>query len=203
MNTPAINSATGILRVVWLLLKYIGRKLAYLGQFASVGNSADGPIISSADMLSATGLQSLAQGMAGNYLYNLLTNDSGKVMMLISLDRNTHMHIVAIGSQSGLISQSGQAISGKWLEPVSLEGDFPDHFQMYCTRGKQMETRQVFGPETMANFVDFCRAYNFELFESSVYISVAEDADDTGDSTTMVTDITDFIEHNQSVLQNI
>jgi hypothetical protein len=123
--------------------------------------------------------------------------------MLITLNRNTQTHILVMGSKSGIDTKVSYALSHKWLEPVSLEGDFPDNFHMYCTKGRQMETRQVFGPETMANFVDFCRSYNFELFNDSVYISVAEDAVDSNDSTAMVTDMTNFLSHNRRTLANI
>lgn len=190
-----------VLYLAWRLVKFLWRKLVNFVDITSLGYHEDEPLISSADMLTSAGLQSMAAGTIGEYGYNLLTNSSGKVMMLVTLDRNTGMHLVAVGGKSGLDRKF--AFSRKWLEPVELEGNFPDDFRMYCTRGRQMETRQVFGPETMAKFQDFCRAYNFELFHDTVYISVAQGAHDAGDSTTMVTDITDFVTHNRRVFDRL
>ena len=184
-------------------MKYLARKIAASFKTSQLGNDEDEPIISSADLLGATGLQSMATGMMGDYLYNLMTNDVGRVMMMITLNRNTYIHIVAIGSHSGLQSSLKLGSARQWLEPVSLEGDFPDHFEMYCSKGAQVQTRQVFGPETMAKFVDFCKSYNFELFNESVYISVAENADDPDDDTSMVADITNFLEHNRKVFERL
>jgi hypothetical protein len=193
----------GIYILTLRLVKFLIPRIVAAFKVSQLGDDEDEPIISSADLLSATGLQSLATGMMGDYLYNLMTNDAGRVMMLITLNRNTYVHIVAVGSRSGLQSRLSLGSARQWLEPVSLEGDFPDHFEMYCSKGAQMQTRQVFGPETMAKFVDFCKSYNFELFNESVYISVAENAEDSSDETSMVTDITNFLEHNRRVLDSI
>ncbi|MDB5181404.1 MAG: hypothetical protein JWP13_167 [Candidatus Saccharibacteria bacterium] len=197
----------GLVVAVWVLgsalFKYILRKSFSAISIMGLGNREDEPIISSTDMLTSRGLQSMAAGMMGNYAYNLLTNSSGKVMMLITLDHNTFMHLIAIGGKSGMSRSVNYALSRKWLEPVSLEGNFPDDFRMYCTKDMQMETRQVFAPDTMAHFQDFCRAYNFELFHDTIYISMAQGAQDPNDDTTMVTDITHFIEQNRRVLDRL
>ncbi|HEX8227619.1 MAG TPA: hypothetical protein VF572_07165 [Candidatus Saccharimonadales bacterium] len=193
--------------ILYAVIRFFGKKLWRIFQYASrlrtVGSDADQPMISSAELVTSEGLESMARGMMGSYLYNMMVNKAGRVMMLVTLDRNTYMHLIAVGSHSGLDARLDRPGSRKWLEPVSLEGDFPDHFRMYCSKGMQRQTRQVFGPETMASFVDFCRAYNFELFNDTVYVSVAQGAHDIDDSTTMVTDITNFLMHNRKVLDNI
>jgi len=165
---------------------------------------SDSPILEFADAANSVGLRTMAAGkLDGDYVYSLTTNQAGRVMVSISMSRHTNMHIVAFGSKSGIGSRLEYPTSRRWLEPVSLEGDFPDDFRMYCSKGKQMEVRQVFGPETMAQFADLCRAYNFELFDNTIYIAVAENADDSADNTTMVTDITNFVTHNRSVFDNL
>jgi hypothetical protein len=189
--------------LLWMLLKWIGRKMNIFAAIAGLGSHADEPIISSADLLTTGGLHSMANGRIGKYPYNLMTNRSGRVMMFITLDRNTMMHLVAIGNKSGLNKNIAHSPSRKWLEEVTLEGNFRNDFRMWCTKGRQMETRQVFGPETMAQFQDLCRAYNFELFHETVYITVAQGASDKEDTTTMVTDITNFMTHNSRVFDNI
>jgi len=165
---------------------------------------SDSLVLAPADAANSVGLQTMAAGkLDDDYVYFLSTNEAGKVMMSITIDHHTAMHIVAIGSKSGVGSRLEYPASRKWLEPVSLEGNFPDDFRMYCSKGKQMEVRQVFGPETMVQFADLCRAYNFELFDNKMYISVAENAEDPADSTTMVTDITNFVSHNRPVFDHL
>jgi len=163
---------------------------------------SDHAVLAKSELFSTGSRRIMASGKIEQGVYSLVTNRTGKVMMLITLNWNTNMHIIALGSLSGS-SLLKRRISQKWLEPVSLEGNFPDDFRMWCTRDKQMEVRQVFGPETMANFADFCRSYNFELFNNQIYISVAQGARDARDTTSMVTDISQFLHHNEMVLRNI
>jgi hypothetical protein len=165
----------------------------------------DSPIISTTDYAKSTGLTDMAMGKMenGDYIYTLKTNNAGRTMMEITMDHDTEIHILAIGARSGIKSKLGYAVNHRWLETVTLEGDFPDDFEMYCTRDGQIEVRQVFDPETMAQFADFCRAYNFEIFDDMMYISVAENADDPRDTTTMVTDIISFIRRNRRVFDNL
>jgi hypothetical protein len=61
----------------------------------------------------------------------------------------------------------------------------------------------VFAPDTMADFQDFCRAYNFELYHDTIYISQAQGADDEHDDTTMVTDVINFIKENKRLLTRL
>jgi hypothetical protein len=165
--------------------------------------SEDGPLLSSSDMVLTSGLTSLNQGTIAGFKYNILTNDSGKVMILVELGHNTALHLLAFGDKSGLDGLVTGAISRRWLTPVELEGDFPEYFRLYCSPEKQIELRQVFAPDTMAQFADFCRAYNFEIFHESLYISQAAKATDINDSTTMVTDISEFLTQNAAMLQHL
>lgn len=193
----------GGLSLLWMLAKFLWRTSSTAARILRLGHGRDEPIISSAAMLNTVGLTSMASGMMGSYMYNLLTDRSGRVMMFVTLDRNTFMHLIAIGGKSGLDKKVNYALSRKWLEPVSLEGNFDSDFRMYCTKDMQMETRQLFTPDIMAHFQDFCRSYNFELYRDTIFISMAQGAQDLDDDTTMVEDITRFLEENRRVLDRI
>ena len=174
--------------------------------WALFGLGKDTSVIESSDFAHSNLLQTLAAGKIDeDYIYNLRTNQAGRVMfhVIMDHDHDTNLHIIAIGSKSGLDSKLQYHTNRHWLESVALEGDFPDHFRMWCSRGKQIEVREVFSPETMSQFVDFCRAYNFELFNDRIYISVAEQARDPLDTTTMVTDITEFIARARQVFDHL
>lgn len=87
MIRPSKPLVTAIMVMSAILYKVIDPRLS------SGSSNSDGPIISSADMLGTIGLQSLVQGTMGTYAYNLLTNESGRVMVLVTPDRNTTSHI--------------------------------------------------------------------------------------------------------------
>lgn len=56
-------------------------------------------------------------------------------------------------------------------ERVDLEGDFPDHFNMYMAKGSSTESLTILSPDVMALLVDYSREYSIELLNSrAVYI---------------------------------
>jgi hypothetical protein len=169
----------------------------------SADNFMDGPILSSADMLGAGGLQALSQGELSGFKYNLLTNNKGRVMVSVQIGHFTGTHIVAFGDKSRLGGAVKQAISKKWLTAVELEGDFPDYFRLYCSPAKQMELREFFNPKTMLQFVEFCRAYDFEIFDETLFISQAQGAEDAADQTTLTADVESFLQENAQVLTRL
>jgi hypothetical protein len=61
----------------------------------------------------------------------------------------------------------------------------------------------LFTPDIMALFVDFCRSYDLELFHDTLYITKAKDAIDTDDQTTLVTDVTTFLQKTGPSLQRL
>lgn len=161
----------------------------------------DGPLLSSSQLLENKDLLNVFKGQIRGYKYSLLTNRLGRVMLYVTLPRSTGIHVVGIGSKSGFGSQLMKPRMKSNLTQLDLEGDFPNDFKMYCSPGKELELLRIFDPSDMAYFADFCRAYDFELFHDSIYISQAEGARDTKDSTTLVKDAEEFIERNEKLLQ--
>jgi len=186
-----LNAA--ILTVVLVCFGY-----AFL-QRRAARRSQDGPVMSSDEMLNAKGLASLNRGEIAGFQYNLLTNDSGRVMFLVELGHNSWSHIVAYGDKS----QVGGLIPKRWIEPADLEGDFPDYFHMYCNPESQDSLRELFTPDVMANFEDFCRSYDFELYRDTLYFSRAVGPADREDQTTLTTDVTSFLEKTGPVLKRL
>lgn len=167
------------------------------------GDKGEKPIISSYQMLNASRLTSMHKGTMEGFTFNLLTNDHGRVMALVDLGHNTKMHLIAIGDKSNVDAMIQAQIANHYLERTILEGDFPTYFRIYVSPGKQVEVRQVMEPRNMAQFVDFCRAYNVEIFKQSLYISVANDANDMSDNTTMTEDLNVFLRENGDMLKRL
>lgn len=184
-----------IVLLVWVLSKKRQRRQAAM--------SMDGPILSSEGMLAADGLTSIGTGELAGFTYNLMTNATGRVMFFVELGHDTGVHLLGFGNASRLGDEARAMISRKWLQPVSLEGDFSQYFYLYATPGRTMELLEVFTPDIMAEFADFCRAYDFEIFRESLYISQAAGATDAQDSTTLTTDITAFLQRQGATLRRL
>jgi hypothetical protein len=167
---------------------------------SSANKMQDGPVLSSDEMLGRGNLQSMARGSLAGFSYNLLTNETGRVMLLVQLGHNSFSHIIAYGDKSRLSQATKAELDNRWVEPAVLEGDFPDYFHMFCNPELQVGLRQVFTPDVMA---DFCRSYDFEMFEESLYFSKAEDATDRDDSTSLVSDVTRFLTKNGELLKHL
>lgn len=163
----------------------------------------DGPILSSEGMLGSADLQSMTKGSLSGFDYNLLTNDSGRVMYFIELGHNNWSHIIAYGDKSDIGGAVTRAFTKRWLVSVDLEGDFPEYFHLLCNPEAQATVREVFTPDIMVQFIDFCRAYDFEIFQNTLYLSRARQAVDISDQTSLTTDLTNFLKQNAQVLSRL
>jgi hypothetical protein len=153
----------------------------------SKGQKGTYPIISASDFLSESGLVSMHQESFDGYKLNLLTNRSGRVMLNITLPKNTKLHLLAFGKLGETSLAYTQNISSD-LQKIVLEGDFPSYFNIYCTKGRQNEVLRILEPVTMQYLAKFCKSYELELYNEVLYVSKAEDAQDSSDNTTLVQD---------------
>lgn len=60
---------------------------------------------------------------------------------------------------------------GSVMEPVELEGDYPDYFSLYADKGEQMESRFVLDPKAMQFTVDFCKEFSWEIVDDALYFA--------------------------------
>ena len=163
----------------------------------------DTPVIAADGLLESNSLLNAAEGKIVGYDYILLTNGLDRVMLVVTLPRNTGLHVIAIGDKSRGLDTDIRRETHRWLEPVSLEGNFPDRFEMYVNKDRQVEVRELFEPDVMMNFYELCRTYDFELFHESVYFSVAFGAHDSSDTTVLVTDAESFLKENATFFNGL
>ncbi len=55
------------------------------------------------------------------------------------------------------------------LEEMELEGDYPNYFSLYVDRGEQSEGRYVLDPLAMQYTVDFCKQFNWEILDDTLF----------------------------------
>lgn len=176
--------------------------MSIMNENADSLNDKDFPILSSSDMLAANNLTSMHQDTFGDFPYNFLTNSAGKIMLVVTLPRDSGLHIMAIGAAS-LGSLGPLSLQNNpFLEQMVLEGDFPENFQIYCTPGKQIELLQLLDPATMADLVDYCRSYQFELYRDTLYVAQAEEASDENDETTLFEDTKNLLQKHEHFFKN-
>jgi hypothetical protein len=158
------------------------------------GRPQESPIISTSDFFNEPGLTSIYRGDFSGYKLNLLTNKTGRVMLNVSLHRNTNFHLLAFGARAktSLPLSSGNSHG---LQEIVLEGDFPSHFQIYCKPGYQNQTLQILEPVTMQYLATFCKSYDLEIFNDVLYVTKAQGAEDEADSTTIVEDTKKLLEY--------
>lgn len=178
---------------------YLGLRYFYGLKYGS----KDEPILSAVQLLSGGNLTPLHTGSVEGYTYSFIAAQDGRIIILVYLKQSTFLHVVAVGDHSGLDSKFSFVELNARLNKVQLEGDFPKRFSLYCTPGAELELLQLFDPADMAYFVDFCRAYDFELYKDTIYISQAADANTQGDTTVLITDIESFLVKNKILLDKL
>ena len=83
------------------------------------------------------------------------------------------------------------------MEKITLEGNFPDNYEVYETPGNQIHTLQVLNPKAMEELIQSFLNYDIELSGSLVYLySLA-----SSKSFTSATDITKRIEDGKRMQQ--
>lgn len=162
-----------IILAAYILIKRIQPR--YVSSIANITETSaiDYPLISSSNMLNEGGLASINRGTMEGFDYNIMTNDVGRVMILIKLHGNTMMHVVVIGENSQLDIPLTEKIGSNLLKKAELEGDFPDYFKLYCTPGKEVELRQIFAPDSMQVLVNLCQSFDIEIYDETLYLSAA------------------------------
>jgi Zn-finger nucleic acid-binding protein len=88
------------------------------------------------------------------------------------------------------------------MEPVILEGDFNNYFDLFCERGMQQEARYALDPKAMAFVLDFCQSENWEIVSNQLYLVVASGmGQDPNDTTNLQEDIPRFVAEIRPALQ--
>ena len=62
-------------------------------------------------------------------------------------------------------------------QKVTLEGDFPKHFSLYCTDGQQVLALQLIAPDVMAYILDNFLHVDIEIVESQIAIIIQNGAE--------------------------
>ena len=85
-----------------------------------------------------------------------------------------HIVLDAVGN-NGLFGGSNLPISFTRDQRLSLEGDFDEHFALYCPEGYERDALYLFTPDVMARFVDNAAALDVEIVDDWLFLYARRD----------------------------
>lgn len=88
------------------------------------------------------------------------------VIDLVYLPFTTNIRLLAIPKNSK--NRINPSFGNSLMEPVSLEGDFPNFFSLYSNKNQGTEARYVLDPAAMAFVVDVCKKYSWEIVNNEL-----------------------------------
>ncbi|MFZ1812127.1 MAG: hypothetical protein WAU02_01210 [Candidatus Saccharimonadales bacterium] len=96
---------------------------------------------------------------------NSLFSDLNEAMIYaIHLPFTASAHIFAVSPDSRV------SLDPSYAEPVVLEGDYQQFFQLYAERGQQVDTRYVLDPKAMETTMTYLHSYIWELWGNTLYL---------------------------------
>lgn len=106
---------------------------------------------------------------------NATFTDAIAAIVALDLPFNTEAHLVGLSKEHKIDRlQFASFLQANGMEKVTLEGDFPDYFDIYAAPGQEMQVREVLNPESMQFVVDFCRSHFWEINCAELYIVATE-----------------------------
>lgn len=110
----------------------------------------------------------------GNYRYetgsgkNKQTHRWGYVAVRLDTPL-PHIVLDAVGN-NGLFGGSNLPVTFGRDQRLSLEGDFDQHFALYCPEGYERDALYLFTPDVMARFIDSAAALDVEIVDDWLFL---------------------------------
>lgn len=92
---------------------------------------------------------------------------SGYGLYTIELPFESAAHVVGISKSHGISVKIDEQNTA--LQPLHLEGNYPNYFSVYVDSGEQSRGRYVLDPKAMVFTIDFCRKFHWEILGSNLY----------------------------------
>lgn len=120
--------------------------------------------------------------------------DESAVIYTLELPFNTQTHLLGLSKEFKVDRVQFEAfLQANGMKKVTLEGDFPDYFDIYATEGQDFEVRYVLDPEAMGFVVDYCHSHFWEINNAELYFV----------STRATQDSTAILEESQKFMEQI
>ena len=131
------------------------------------------------------------RGQSGKLYYSVVaslgdianpTAANSGVIYRVDLPFATKVHLVCIPKQDTQID-----MTRTYLEPVTLEGDFPQYVALYAESGQQANARYVLDPKAMQFILDFCMTHSWEILGDQLILLHTDSSHDQDIEAVMAT----------------
>lgn len=161
----------------WLRMDRFAQANGFVFSPASPNPAYPGAIFQLGDSRTATEHFRTADGRFldfGNYRY---TTGSGKNRsthtwgyLAIELDRRLPHMVLDSKANNGLFGGSNLPATFDKDQILSLEGDFDQHFTLYCPKEYERDALYVFTPDLMALLIDHAAPFDVEIVDNWMFV---------------------------------
>jgi|GEM_PF-3558594 len=109
-------------------------------------------------------------GMYYSYIVsagNVYANRKTYGLYHVELPFYSSAHVLGLSKQQNSIGPIN--LEDSIMEPLDLEGDYPNYFTAYTEKTQQADSRYVMDPAAMVFTVDFCQQYDWEILNGDLY----------------------------------
>ena len=115
----------------------------------------------------------------GNYQYTVGSGKNSTTYkwgyVAIKLDVPLPHIVLDALSNNGLFGASNLPTSFRRDQRLELEGDFNQHFALYCPEGYEADALYLFTPDIMARFIDHAAAMDVEIVDDWLFLYARRD----------------------------
>lgn len=189
---PAIYVLAAICAITWVIYKNYRRK----NHAVKLANT---PVLLSYYTRGAT-LVPVKHGQFGDMNFSafvtvnpedLVSGGKAGLVFRVELPFQTSVHLLGI-PKKGDEAQLNPAQMGSLMEPVVLEGNYSEYFDLFCEKGMQADARYVLDPKAMVFTLDFCQSQSWEIVAHELYF-VQTGKNQADDPTLLSDDIVQFV----------
>jgi hypothetical protein len=161
----------------WLKMDRFAQANGFTFSPADADPAYPGAIFGSGDSRKATDHFRTAEGRFldfGNYQYstgsgkNRSTHTWG--FLAIQLDRRLPHMVLDSKANNGLFGGTNLPATFDKKQILSLEGDFDQHFTLYCPKEYERDALYVFTPDLMALLIDNAAPYDVEIVDDWMFV---------------------------------
>jgi len=135
----------------------------------------------------------LGDGKINRLYFSSYLIDNAKILLYkIDLPYSSKLHLLSVPRLKPGVSLD-PSIGKTIMSRVDLEGDYSTYFSLFAEKDKQMEARYVLDPAAMAFTIDFCKTYNWELIDNTLYL-LQDTSLKSDDPTILYDDIQRFVD---------
>ena len=98
---------------------------------------------------------------------SLFSTNQTRGMYSIELPFTSGVHLLGCATDSDM--KIDIQTLGSSMERVELEGDYSNYFTLYADKKQDAKNQYVLDPKAMLFTVDFCRNYNWEIIDDTLY----------------------------------